>query len=169
MRVQRYPSPPAYLRTQRKASKHPDAPPPPPPSPKQGAGSAAPAGGTGGVPLLPKTLEGGAGGITAHAKPDPPLKEGAGHNKAPLPKRGAGGAGGAAPAGGTGGVPLSWKTSEGGAGGIAAHAKPDPPLMEGARQDKTIRPRRRADAGVRGSRQPPIAKYEQLCYSIPMK
>ena len=37
------------------------------------------------------------------------------------------GAGGTAPAGGTGGVPLSWKTSEGGAGGMAAQAKPDPP------------------------------------------
>ena len=30
-----------------------------PPSPKRGAGGAAPAGGTGGVPLFPKTLEGG--------------------------------------------------------------------------------------------------------------
>ena len=49
------------------------------------------------------------------------------------------GAGGAAPAGGTGGVPLFWKTSEGGAGGIAAQAKPDPPLKESAGQSKTLR------------------------------
>ena len=66
-------------------------------------------------------------------------------------------------------VPLFLKTSEGGAGGIAAHAKPDPPLIEGARQDKAIRPHRRADAGVRGPRHTPIAKYEQLCYSTLMK
>ena len=40
------------------------------------------------------------------------------------------------------------------AGGATAHAKPDPPLKEGARQDKTIRPHRRADAGVRGPAPP---------------
>ena len=33
------------------------------------------------VPLFPKTLEGGAGGIAAQAKPDPPPKEGVGHNQ----------------------------------------------------------------------------------------
>ena len=52
-----------------------------PPSPKRGAGGAAPAGGTGGVPPVPKTSEGGAGGIAAQAKPNFPLKEGAGQNK----------------------------------------------------------------------------------------
>ncbi len=76
---------------------------------------------------------------------------------------------GAQPPPGVQRVPLFLKTLEGGAGGIAAHAKPDPSLIEGAGQDKTIRPHRRADAGVRGPRQPPIAKSEQLCYSIPMK
>ena len=39
-------------------------------------------------------------------------------------------------------VPLYWKTSEGGAGGIAAQAKTDHPLKEGAGQNKTIRPGR---------------------------
>ncbi len=39
----------------------------PAPVPKQGAGGAAPAGGTGGVPLFPITLEGGLGGTTAYA------------------------------------------------------------------------------------------------------
>ena len=201
--------------------------------PKEGAGNPnIPPGGTGGVPLYPKTSEGGAGGIAAHAKPDPPLKKGASHNKttrptgascptplpsgrlasaqtrqrklAPAPQQGAGGA---APAGGQGcppvpqnvggrsgrdsgvrqarpsvnegahhsnpplpqrgagsatpagvaravlkrpirrvqgtlvpaggqRVPLFPKTSEGGAGGMAAPAKPDPPLKEGARQAK---------------------------------
>ena len=37
----------------------------------------------GGVPLFLKTLEGGAGGIAAQAKPDPSLKDGAGRNKPP--------------------------------------------------------------------------------------
>ncbi len=55
------------------------------------------------------------------------------------------------------------------AGGTTAQAKPDPPLKEGARQDKSIRPRRRAGPGVRGLRHTPLAKYEQVCYSIPMK
>ncbi len=50
-------------------------------APKRGAGGAAPAGGTGSVPLFLKTLEGGPGGTTAQAKPIPPLKEGASHNK----------------------------------------------------------------------------------------
>ena len=70
--------------------KHPDAPGEktlPPLSPKQGAGGAAPAGGTGGAPLFPKTSEGGAGGIAAQAKPDHPLKESAGRNKISLPSR----------------------------------------------------------------------------------
>ena len=73
------------------------------------------------------------------------------------------------PPGGTGGVPLFSKTSEGGPGGTTAQAKPDPPLKEGAGQTKTIRPQRRADAGVWGSCHTPLAKYEQLCYSTPMK
>ncbi len=55
----------------------------------------------------------------------------------PFPERGAGGA---APAGGTEGVPLFWKTSEGGAGGIAAQANTDPLLKEGADQNRIIRP-----------------------------
>ena len=76
---------------------------------------------------------------------------------APFPKQGAGGA---APAGGTGGVPLFPKTLEGGPGGTTAHAKPIPPLKEGASRNKTIR--------SRGS-PTPIAKYERLCYSTPMK
>ncbi len=50
------------------------------------------------------------------------------------------GAGGCAPAGGTGGVPLFWKTSEGGAGGIAAQAKTDQPLKEGAGPAVQVRP-----------------------------
>ncbi len=54
---------------------------------KQGAGGAAPAGGTGGVPLFWKTSEGGAGGTTAQAKPDPSLKDSAGHNKTIRPGR----------------------------------------------------------------------------------
>ena len=41
--------------------------------------------------------------------------------------------------------------------------------MEGAGQDKTIRPHQRADAGVRGPRHTPLAKYEHLCYGTPMK
>ena len=83
-----------------------------------------------------------------------------------VPQRGAGGA---ALAGGTGGVPLFLKTLEGGAGGIAAQAKPDPWLKDDASQDKTIRPHRRADAGIRSPCHTPLAKYEQLCYSTPMK
>ena len=51
----------------------------------------------------------------------------------PSPKQGAGGA---APAGGTACPPVS-KNVGGWAGGTTAHAKPDPALMEGARQDKT--------------------------------
>ena len=65
-----------------------------------------------------------------------------------------------APPGGAGGVPLYPKRLEGGAGGTTAQAKPDPPLKEGAGQNKTIRPHQRADAGVRGSCHIPIAKYE---------
>ena len=57
-------------------------------APKRGAGGAAPAGGTGGVPLFPKTLEGGAGGIAAHAKPTPPLMEGARQAATPVPQAG---------------------------------------------------------------------------------
>ena len=56
-------------------------PPIPPPSGVQGA--QPPPGVQGGVPLFLKTSEGGAGGIAAQAKPDPPLKEGVGHNKHP--------------------------------------------------------------------------------------
>ncbi len=51
---------------------------PPLPSGVQGA---QPPPGLQRVPLLLKTSEGGAGGIAAHAKPNPPLMEGAGHNK----------------------------------------------------------------------------------------
>ena len=141
-----------------------------PPFPKQGAGGAAPAGGTGGIPLFPKTLEGGPGGTTAQAKPDPPLKEGAGHNKTlRSPSRVQGAQpplglqrvprnakrrphlslkGGCreplVPAGGTGGVPLFPKTLEGGPGGTTALAKIDPPLKEGAGQNKTPTPKQGA-------------------------
>ena len=66
-----------------------------------------PAGGTGGVPLYPKTSEGGAGGIAAHAKPDPPLKEDAGQSKDPLFSQR--GAGSCAPAGGQGVSPCTLK------------------------------------------------------------
>ena len=65
------------------------------------------------------------------------------------------GAGGAAPAGGTASPPVS-KNVGGWAGGTTAHAKPDPSLMEGAGQDKTIRPHRRADPGVRGPCHSPL-------------
>ena len=41
------------------------------PSPKQGAGSCAPAVGTDGVPLYPRTLKGGLGGTTASATKSP--------------------------------------------------------------------------------------------------
>ena len=54
--------------------------------PQAGCRGAAPSGGTEGVPLFLKTLEGGAGGIAALAKPDPPLKDGAGHNKTLVPR-----------------------------------------------------------------------------------
>ncbi len=64
---------------------------------------------------------------------------------------------GAQPPPGVQGESLFPKTLEGGAGGITAHAKPDPPLKEGAGQDKTIRPHQRADAGVRGPCHTPLA------------
>ena len=55
----RAPFPLATPRTRRKASKRPNAPTQArPASPKRGAGGCAPAGGTGGVPLFPITLEG---------------------------------------------------------------------------------------------------------------
>ncbi len=73
------------------------------------------------------------------------------------------------PAGGNRGCPPVSKNIGGWAGGTTAHAKPDPPPKEGAGQNKTIRPHQRADAGVRGPCHIPIAKYEQLCYSGPMK
>ena len=145
-------------------------------SPKQGAGGAAPAGGTGGVPLYLKTLEGGAGGIAAQAKPNPPLKDSAGHNKTirpadascpyprtrrkvrklppPSPKRGAGGA---APAGGTASPPVS--KNVGGRSGRDG----------GAGQAKTIRPHRRADAGVRVSATPPLQNTNDCAIVPPMK
>ncbi len=56
-----------------------------------------------------------------------------------------------------GGVPLFLKTSEGGAGGIAASATISLLLPLGTRGQ------------VRKPRQPPIAKYELLCYGTPMK
>ena len=57
------------------------------------------------------------------------------------------------------------KNIGGWAGGTTAQAKPDPPLKEGAGQNKTIRPHQRADAGVRGPCHIPLAKYERLCYN----
>ena len=80
---------------------------------------------------------------------------------ATTPKRGAGG---------TGGVPLYPKTSGGWAGGTTAHAKPDHPLIEGARQDKPIVPIAAPPTPPREPPlPPPIAKYERVCYSTPMK
>ena len=51
-----------------------------PPVPQAGCRGAAPAGGTA-CPPVPKNIGGWAGGTTAHAKPIPPLKDGASHNK----------------------------------------------------------------------------------------
>ena len=132
------------------------------PSKVQGA---APPPGVQRVPLYQKTLEAGLGGIMAFATMSPhscPCPRTRGKPPIPTPEcRGSlgsvplsiaarsacappplsrPGAGGCAPAGGTGGVPLFWKTSEGGAGGIAAQAKPDLPLKESAGHNKTLRP-----------------------------
>ena len=170
----------------------------PPPSPKRGAGGAAPAGGTACPPVL-ENVGGWAGGTTARPRQSPPLKEGASHNRTPVPQAGCRGCSvptpvvggrlgsvwtrqmskrpsvpqagcrGRSPRRGYRGCPPVPKNVGGWAGGTTAHAKPDPPLKEGARQAKTIRPHRRADAGVRGPCHPPIVKYEQVCYSTPMK
>ena len=69
--------------------------------------------------------------------------------------------------------PCSQKRMEGGAGGIAAQAKPIP-TAEGGRTPRQDHPppspphRRRASPPP-STATPPIAKYEQLCYSTPMK
>ena len=76
------------------------------------------------------------------------------------------GAGGAAPAGGYRGSPPVLENVGGWAGGTTAQAKLDPPLKEGVRQDKTIRPHRRADAGVWGSCHPPL-QNTNYCAMIP--
>ncbi len=73
---------------------------------------------------------------------------------------------GAQPPPGVQRVPLFLKTLEGGAGGIAAQAKPNPPLKEGAGHNKTIRPHRRADAGVRGPRHTPL-QNKNNCAIVP--
>ena len=76
---------------------------------------------------------------------------------------------GAAPPPGVQRLPLFLTTSEGGPVGQRRTPSQTPPLIEGAGQDKTIRPHRRADAGVRDPCHTPLAKYERVCYSTPMK
>ena len=73
------------------------------------------------------------------------------------------------PAGGNRGCPPVLENVGGWAGGTTAQAKLIPPLKEGAGQDKTIHPHRRAAAGVRGPCHTPLVKYERLCYGSPMK
>ena len=71
------------------------------------------------------------------------------------------GAGGAAPAGGTGGVPLypkRWRVGRWDSGVRQAR-----PFAEGGRAPQQDHPSRESP------RHPPIAKYERLCYSSPMK
>ena len=129
----------------------------PRPSPKRGAGGAAPAGGTA-CPPVSKTLEGGPGGTTAQAKPVPPLKEGASHNKAPSVSQSRGQ--GAQPPPGVQRVPLFPKTLEGGPGGTTAQAKPIPPLKEGASHNNPPFPKRGAGgaAPTGGTACPPVSK-----------
>ena len=63
------------------------------------------------------------------------------------------------PPGVRGSPPVS-KNVGGWAGGTTAQAKPNPPLKDDAGRNKHIRP---------GSANPPIAKYERLCYNRPRK
>ncbi len=72
----------------------------------------------------------------------------------PSPKQGAGGA---APAGGTACPPVP-KNVGGWAGGTTAHAKTKPSVPIGGRTPESEAPAT-----------PPIVKYEQVCYSTPMK
>ncbi len=142
----------------------------------RGAGGAAPAGGTGGVPLFLKRWrvgrwDNGAG----HA--NPPLKKGAGQTR-PSVERGRkpeqdlrppAGCRGRSPRRGYRGSPPVSKNVGGWSGRDSGAGHANPPLKKGASQDKTIRPHWRADAGVRGLRQPPIAKSERVCYNAPRK
>ena len=87
-------------------------------------------------------------------------------NAAALPQAGCRGR---SPRRGNRGSPPVSKNVGGWAGGTTAHAKPTPPLKEGARQDKTIRPHRRPPSEVRGPCHTPLVKYELLCYDSPMR
>ena len=74
-RVQRAQPPPGVHRVPRNAERRLHL------SPKGGCREFdVPPGGAGGLPLYPKTSEGGAGGIVAKAKTAPPFQEGAGQN-----------------------------------------------------------------------------------------
>ena len=117
-------------------------------------------------PLSWKTAEGGAGGIAAQAKTDPPLKEGAGQNQNPLPPSRVQGA--QPPPGEQGDSPCSQKRRrvgwwDNGAGQAS-------PPAEGGRRPSQNHPS--PSAGGRrslGLLPHPLAKYERLCYSTPMK
>ena len=154
--------------------------------PQAGCRGRSPRRGYRGSPPVSKNVGGWAGGTTAHAKPTPPLKEGASQNKTTRPPSRVQGAqpppgvqcvprnaerkphlslkGGCrepnAPPGGAGGVPLYPKTLEGGPGGTTAHAKPIPPLKEGASHNKTPVPQAgcRGAAPAGGTACPPVSK-----------
>ena len=72
---------------------------------------------------------------------------------------------GAQPPPGVQRVPLFLKTSEGGAGGIAAQAKPDPPLKEGAGQNKPTHPQSLPPAAGEASA-PPHLQNKNFCAMI---
>ena len=73
------------------------------------------------------------------------------------------------PAGGTGGVPLSWKTSEGRCGRDSG-ARQARPSGEGRRRPQQAHPSQIPAPRRGGSLCPtPIALCELLCYSLPMK
>ena len=56
-----------------------------PSAPQAGCRGRSPRRGYRGSPPVSKNVGGWAGGTTAHAKPDPPLIEGAGHNETSVP------------------------------------------------------------------------------------
>ena len=150
--------------------------------PKQGAGGCAPAGGTASPPV-PKNVGGWArwdNGVRHHESPLLSLPPHSGQTSHPYPRMQGqprkrsplhcskvsmrspsalqAGCRGRSPRRGTGGVPLFLKTLEGGAGGIAAHAKTRPSVPIGGRTPESETPAT-----------PPIAKCERVCYSTPMK
>ncbi len=116
--------------------------------------------------LPPFSGESWEGGL--FASPGKELPNAPGEQTTPPPSPQAG-CRGRSPRRGYRGSPPVPKNVGGWAGGTTAQAKPVPSLIEGARQDKTIRPHRRADAGVRGPCHTPLAIYERVCYSTPMK